>query len=75
MKATNIETVYTLEEARKIIEREEYERKRTIIRSISSRMLGFGLVLIGILTPVILDGDATFSVFAIPYGIYQMLHM
>ena len=42
-------------------------RKLTIIKQ---KLIGIALVTIGIVTPLLLDGDATASVFLIPTGLY-----
>ena len=76
-----IETLYTLPEAREIIRREAMERrhekqrqearkKRIVLYYIKQKLSGLIMLAIGILTPFLLDGDATFSLFAVPMGLY-----
>lgn len=72
---------YTLDQARKIIaeenrqkaikraERKARKRKETIYY-IKQRISGLTLAAIGIITPILLNGDATFSLIALPLGIY-----
>ena len=87
MKNTNIVSTYdyyTLDQARKIIaeenrqkairraERKAQKRKETIYY-IKQKMLGLTIVAIGIIIPFIDDGDATFSLVALPLGICLLL--
>ena len=84
MKNTNIVSTYdyyTLDQARKIIteenrqkaikraERKARKRKETIYY-IKQKLSGLTMVAIGIITPILLGGDATFSLIALPLGIY-----
>lgn len=72
-----IETVYTYEEWLK-----EYNRRKTKRRIrkrterlyyMKQRLSGATMAAIGIITPFVLDGDATFSLFALPLGIFLLL--
>ena len=77
----DIETVYTLEDARKII-REENRRKRQekermaerkkviAIYYFKQKLCGLFVLACGIVTPNILEGDATASLLFIPLGLY-----
>lgn len=72
-----IETVYTYEEWLKEYNRREAKRK---IRQMTKRlyyikrqMPGIIMAAIGIITPFMLDGDATFSLVALPLGIFLLL--
>ena len=72
-----IETVYTYEEWIKEYSRRELKRK---IRQrmermyyIRQRLSGLIIAAIGIVTPFLLDGDATISLFALPLGIFLLL--
>lgn len=40
---------------------------------IKQRLCGAAMFVIGIICPIILDGDATFSLFAVPMGIGLLL--
>lgn len=72
-----IETVYTYEEWLK-----EYNRRKTK-RRIRQRtehlyymkqlLSGAVMAAIGIVTPFLLDGDATVSLFALPFGVFLLL--
>lgn len=72
-----IETVYTYEEWLKEYNRRETKRRikqRTEhLYYMKQRISGAMMATIGIITPFILDGDATFSLFAIPLGIFLLL--
>ena len=72
-----IETVYTYEEWLK-----EYNRRQTKRRNkqrtehqyyIKQRLAGFVMAASGIVIPFIFDGDITFSLFALPLGIFLVL--
>lgn len=72
-----IETVYTYEEWLK--EYNRWETKRRIrqrmerLYYMKQRISGAVMAAIGIITPFLLDGDATVSLFALPLGIFLML--
>ena len=72
-----IETVYTYEEWLKEYNRRETKRRirqRTEhLYYIKQRLSGLVIAVIGIVTPLLLDGDATVSLFALPFGIFLML--
>lgn len=72
-----IETVYTYEEWLKEYNRRETKRRikqRTErLYYIKQRLSGVIMAAIGIVTPFLLDGDATISLFALPLGIFLLL--
>lgn len=72
-----IETVYTYEEWLKEYNRREAKRRirqRTEhLYYMKQRISGAVMAAIGIVTPFILDGDATFSLIALPLGIFLLL--
>ena len=86
MQNTNIVATYdyyTLDQARQIISEENRQkairraerkaRKRAeTIYYIKQKISGLAIATIGIITPILLDGDATFSLFALPIGIWIM---
>ena len=86
MQNTNIVATYdyyTLEQAREIIREENRQkaikraehkarRKAETIYYIKQKLSGLALAAIGIITPILLDGDATFSIIALPLGIWIM---
>lgn len=76
-----MEKLYTLEEAKEIIEEENKQkairmakrkaRKRAeTIYYMKQKLSGLTMVAIGIITPILLGGDATFSLVALPLGIW-----
>ncbi len=72
-----IETVYTYEDWLKEYNRREIKR-RTRQRTehlyyMKQRFTGLIMAVIGIITPLLLDGDATVSLFALPLGVFLML--
>ena len=72
-----IETVYTYEEWLREYNRRETKRRikqRTEhLYYMKQRLSGAIMTAMGIITPFVLDGDATFSLFALPLGIFLML--
>ncbi len=72
-----IETVYTYEEWLKEYNRRETKRRirqRTEhLYYMKQRLSGLIMAVIGITTPLLLDGDTTVSLFALPLGIFLML--
>lgn len=78
-----MEKLYTLEEAKQIIKEENRQKavKRAerkarksakVIYYIKQKLSGLTMVAIGIITPILLDGDATFSLIALPLGIWLL---
>ena len=86
MQNTNIVSTYdyyTLDQARQIIAEENRQkairrakrkaRKRSeTIYYIKQKLSGLTMATIGIITPILLNGDCTFSLFALPVGIWLM---
>lgn len=72
-----IETVYTYEEWLKEYNRRETKRRirqRTEhLYYMKQRLSGAIMSAIGIVTPFVLNGDATFSLVALPLGIFLLL--
>lgn len=72
-----IETVYTYDEWLKEYNRRETKRRirqRTEhLYYMKQRLSGAIMTVMGIITPFILDGDATFSLVALPLGIFLLL--
>lgn len=72
-----IETVYTYEEWLKEYNRRETKRRirqRTEhLYYMKQRISGAIMTAIGIVTPFVLDRDATFSLVALPLGIFLMM--
>ena len=86
MQNTNIVATYdyyTLNQARQIISEENRQKairiaerkarkKAEIIYYIKQKLSGLVLTAIGIIIPILLDGDATFSLIALPFGIWLL---
>ena len=72
-----IETIYTYEEWLKEYNRREAKRRirqrAERLYYMKQRLSGTIMVAVGIITPFILDGDATFSLVALPLGIFLMM--
>ena len=72
-----IETVYTYEEWLKEYNRRETQRRirqRTEhLYYMKQRISGAIMASIGIVTPFVLDGDTTFSLVALPLGIFLIV--
>lgn len=72
-----IETVYTYEEWLREYNRRETKR-RLLQRTehlyyMKQRLSGTIMTVIGLISPFILDGDATISLFVLPFGIFLLL--
>ena len=86
MQNTNIIATYdyyTLDQARQIIAEEnklkairraerKARKKAETIYYIKQKLSGLTMATVGIITPILLDGDATFSLIALPLGIYLL---
>ena len=72
-----IETVYTYEEWLKEYNRRETKRRirqhTERLYYMKQRISGAIMATIGIVTPFLLDGDVTVSLFALPLGIFLLL--
>lgn len=77
----NTITYYTLDQAREILREEsrqkrlarqkrEAKRKVKTIYFLKQKMMGIALIIISVLIPILLDGDATASLLFLPLGIY-----
>lgn len=76
MPQENTIQLYTLEEARKIInvEQQEKEERRNINRCffIKQKLSGLGLIVLSLI-PASLYGEGSIALFAIPFGLYFIL--
>ena len=86
MKNTNIVATYdyyTLDQARHIIAEEnkqkairraerKAQKKAETIYYIKQKLSGLTMAAVGIITPILLDGDCTFSLFALPLGMWLL---
>ena len=72
LNTETIETVMTYSEWEKIHTQKQRKRKAERTYYIKQKLSGLVLAAIGIITPIIYDGDATFSLFALPLGLWLM---
>lgn len=76
-KTSHCETLYTLEETEKIIDynRSKVRKRKKAERMyfIKQRLSGVFMLTIGIITPFLLDGDATFSLIVVPIGLWLII--
>ena len=79
----NAITYYTLDQAKEILREEarqkrlarqkrEAKRKAKTIYFLKQKMMGIALIIISVLIPILLDGDATASLLFLPLGIYVL---
>lgn len=69
IKENNVERYYTLEQAKEIIKGEKINRMKILKEKAKQKAIGLFLIALGIVTPFILNGDATASMVAIPLGV------
>ena len=72
LNTETIETVMTYSEWEKIYTQNARKRKAETIYYIKQKLSGLTLAVVGIITPFICDGDATFSLIALPLGIWLL---
>lgn len=65
-----IKTVMTFSEWERIHNKRKARRKAERIYYIKQKLSGLIMAAIGIFTPFLLDGDATFSLIALPLGLF-----
>ena len=65
-----IENVMTYSEWERIHTQNARKRKAERTYYIKQKLSGLTLAAIGIVMPILLDGDGTFSIIALPLGIY-----
>lgn len=58
--------LYTLDEAEKIINRRR-------LYFMKQKLCGLLMLVIGIICPIVFDGDATFSLLAVPLGVFLLV--
>ena len=64
------EETYTLSEARRIINSERKVKRELLIYKAKQKLIGVVAIGISIVSPLLLDGDATISIIMLPLGIY-----
>ena len=72
LNTETIETVMSYSEWERIHIQKQRKRKAERTYYIKQKLSGLTMVAIGIITPIILDGDCTFSLFALPVGIWLL---
>lgn len=68
-KTSHREPLYTLTEVEEIKNKEIQKQKAERIYFIKQKLSGVAMLAIGIIAPFLLDGDVTFTLFAVPMGI------
>ena len=71
----NTETInetMTYSEWEKIYTQKQRKRKAERTYYIKQKLSGLTMAAVGIITPILLDGDCTFSLFALPVGIWLL---
>ena len=66
------EEVYTLAEAKRIINAERQAKRESLLYKAKQKLLGVVAIGVSIASPILLDGDATISVIMLPLGIYML---
>ena len=66
------EETYTLREAKRIINAESNAKRELLFHKAKQKLLGLLAIGISIVTPLLLDGDATISVITLPLGLYLL---
>ena len=70
LNTETIKTVMTYSEWERIHTQKARKRKAERVYYIKQKLSGLTLAAIGIVIPILLDGDGTFSIIALPLGIY-----
>ena len=70
LNTETIETVMTYSEWERIHAQKARKRKAERTYYIKQKLSGLTMASIGIIVPILLDGDVTFSLIALPLGIY-----
>lgn len=66
------EETYILSEVKRIINAERKTKRESLLYKVKQKLLGVVTVAVSIITPLLLDGDATISVIMLPLGIYMV---
>ena len=66
------EETYTLREVRRIINAERQAKRELLLYKAKQKLLGILAIGVSIVTPLLLDGDATISVITLPLGLYLL---
>ena len=66
------EETYTLAEAKRIINAERQAKRKSLLYKAKQKFIGLIAIAVSIVSPILLDGDATISVIMLPLGIYMI---
>lgn len=72
LNTETIEAVMTYSQWERVYTQNARKRKAERTYYIKQKLSGLTLAAVGIITPILLDGDATFSLFALPLGIWLL---
>ena len=72
LNTETIETVMTYSQWEKIHTQKQRKRKTERTYYIKQKLSGLIMAAIGIVMPILLDGDGTFSIIALPLGIWLL---
>ena len=72
LNTETIKTVMTYSEWERIHTQKARKRKAERVYYIKQKLSGLTLAAIGIVMPILLDGDGTFSIIALPLGIWLL---
>ena len=72
LNTETIETVRTYSQWERIYTQNTLKRKAERTYYIKQKLSGLTMAAIGIIAPILFDGDATFSLIALPLGIYLL---
>ena len=72
MYARTSEETYTLAEAKRIINEEKLQKRELLLHKAKQKLLGIIAIGISIISPFIMDGDATVSIIMLPLGLYVL---
>lgn len=72
----DIETVMTYQEWERIynrkVARQTARRRAKAIKFLQQKLMGFGMIVISVAIPFLLDGDATASIITLPLGLWML---
>ena len=72
LNTETIETVMTYSQWERIHAQKQRKRKTEYAYYIKQKLSGLTMAAVGIITPILLDGDATFTLIALPLGIWLL---
>ena len=72
LNTETIETVMTYSQWERIHTQNALKRKAERAYYIKQKLSGLTMAAVGIIAPILLDGDVTFSLFALPVGIWLL---